>query len=68
MAAIPVPLIIAAFDVALRFVTDLALQHSRGELTDAEYEERVQAILERSKSHVRRANSTWDAVMGRETT
>lgn len=66
MPPIPVPLLVAAFDVALRFITDLALQHSRGELTDEEYEERVQAILARSKGHVARAHNAWDAAMGRE--
>lgn len=64
--AIPTPILVAAFDVALRFVTDLALQHSRGELTDEQYEERVAAILERSKAHVTRAHASWDAAMGRQ--
>lgn len=61
--SIPVPLIIAAFDVTLRFVTDLALQHSAGTLTDEEYEERVRAIMDRAARHVSRAHSTWDDSM-----
>ena len=59
--SVPMPLIIAAFDTTLRFVLDLAVQHSQGQLTDEEYEERVHAITDRAAQHVSRAHASWDA-------